>query len=159
LRWQEAVDAYERAIPLDPGAADAYRFEVQARAALGDPEGALRTADRCDANAPTSAACPLARTMIHVDAGDCAALEADARALVLRDPASMGPRWLAEALASEDAPAAAVKSALDSWVALRSPDPQLALQMRLSYAFYVGDFDDTRAAILELEALAAHDAN
>jgi serine/threonine-protein kinase len=158
-RLQEAVAAFERSIPLDPTMAEQYRFEAEAQAGLGDLQGALATADRCDANAPTSAACPSARLQVHVDLGACSALEADARDLMMRDPASGGPRWLAEALASEDAAPEAVRAALDRWNALYPDDAQQVQQMRLSYATWLGDFDDARAAIAALEKLAAADAN
>ena len=129
----------------------------------GDPDGALRDADRCLKISPTAASCIRRRADVFTRRGQCAMAEAEARLNVAAEP--RGPsayEYLANALASRGAPLDSVRDALRKRSEVVD-DPELKreyeIQAAMLLANYTGDFPAREQAIHDLEALRANDAS
>ena len=157
--WAAAAAVYDRAITLDPGQAESYRFKASCQGYLGDEAGALATGDACERACPRSSMCPFSKQPFSEQAGDCAAVEAEGRAIALRDPGGQGYTILAEALASQGRSPDAVREALMLHVA-HMPENLRDLERRrveVALSAWAGDFTTAEKQAIELETFLAGD--
>jgi serine/threonine protein kinase len=170
---RRALELYAEAAGLDPRFALAFGRIAHAlvtgsgwscatpkeeRLCEGHPDQAITTAELCLAVVPGSPACLVARALGHALLGQCAALEEDAKSLVVSTPsAPEGYAYLMTALMSRGAPAPALEELAERHrAAFPEPDrPRVALRDRVRLAIYTGDFAAAERALGDLEATAA----
>jgi len=112
-----SMDAFERAITLDPKFGNAYAHVVEKELYLGRVDAALAAAERCLREVPSATRCSLIRGMHDILTGNCSRVEADARRAIAIDPlSSRAYRYLAAAELAADRPVQSVREALEqSW--------------------------------------------
>jgi serine/threonine-protein kinase len=110
----QSMDAFERAITLDPKFGNAYAHVVEKELYLGHVDAALATAERCLREVPSATRCSLIRGMNDIVTGNCSRVEADARRAIAIDPLSTRAyRYLAAAELAADRPVQSVREALE----------------------------------------------
>jgi serine/threonine-protein kinase len=107
------VAELDRALELDPRFALAWWVKAQRLAYLGEIDAALGALERCLEVSPRANECRENRVWIDQERGECARVEADARAMAAASPDSPAPyHLLAGALAALGRPQEAVREAL-----------------------------------------------
>jgi serine/threonine-protein kinase len=153
----DAIASYERVLTLDPAAADAYETKGRLQAKVGDVDAALATVDACEAAVPSSAACARLRIPLAEQRGDCAAMEAAAREFALKNAEGSAYWVLAQALASQDRPAASVHEALDLYWQKMPPCEPCSLEHEMVFSLWQGDFVSAERFAKKLDAVNAKD--
>ena len=146
---------YDRVLALDPAYAQAWAERARTQMVVDVPAARASLA-ACLAAAPTSTLCLLVRTRIDGQAGDCVAMEADARAVIAAENGSeYGYGRLASALYSNGADRESVHEALRQRVALVGPATQARVRAaaEAQWAAGHGDFVAAEASAQELVRL------
>jgi eukaryotic-like serine/threonine-protein kinase len=153
-RLAQALEAFTRAIEIDPEFALAWASKGGCQAYLGETADALASLDRCLAVSRSSTECLWYRAQIDEQEGACEREEADVRQWIARDPDDwVGYQWLASSLLAQGRSIETVQTALEErWV--RAPPErkariQLVDEIRLDAAF--GAFADAEKKAKELE--------
>ena len=150
----EALALLDRALELDPAFAGAAHLRALAFIALGDPDRALVTADRCLAIPPGAPSCLRRRADVHNSRGECAELALDAKRLVAMEQDGFSNYfYLQAALVGQGAPIEALASLTQK--AESSPlDAAFARRLALDDAprvgGYAGDFVTAERSLLML---------
>jgi serine/threonine-protein kinase len=117
LRWMlggrsDRGPVIDRMLAVDPSDANALAYRVFSLASTEPLEAGI-AADRCVRMHPRADACVFARCVLDSSRGACTELEADARRMVFLAPDDGSAReLLADALAANGAPIAAVRDAM-----------------------------------------------
>ena len=95
------VDAFERALAIEPELGLALVAQAQTLAYLGRFEEALAMTERCLEAVPTSTSCHRDRVWIQQALGDCEAVEVSARRWRAVDPENPHPHWALAGVADQ----------------------------------------------------------
>lgn len=157
-RLAEAVDAFDRAIAIDPGFAQALAAKGGCQAYLGRFAEARATLDRCLEVSGSATECLWYRAQIDEQDGRCADEEALVRRWIGRDPEDYyAYHWLAKALFAQGRPLETVTTALEQkWVRVapgRRAKQELLDRVRLDVA--TGDLASAERRAREVEQALA----
>ncbi|MBX3192602.1 MAG: protein kinase [Labilithrix sp.] len=132
----------ERARTIDPGYADAHQVVARLLHRQGDIAGAQRALEACKAAAPAALDCVFERIKIDLRLGDCASVEASARAAAAAYPNVVWPRvFFASALAGQGATRVLVTEVLQPyWANLAPEQAYISPYQRANIAALFGDF-------------------
>ncbi|WP_394835259.1 protein kinase [Pendulispora rubella] len=151
LALERTIDFARRAIAVDPKYGEAWQQEAGALLRLGRADEAMNALDQCMRVAPGSGECLLDRIRILSARGQCGEAVTSARQWITNVPRSSGAyRHLANALASEGAPAETVETALQHWRNNTHEESRDAL-----YVFHRASLAALRGDFLNLEKLVA----
>jgi serine/threonine-protein kinase len=157
-RLDEALASYDRALAIDPAAAVAVEGSGFVRAYRGDFDGALRSFGECLARAPSASRCLHSRIVVRELAGECRAVEADAKRMIAVAPDSpSGHRALATVAFALGEPLEASRESFRQ-VRARMPAERRANAEHSAealLAFASGDFEAGIARLRALEAAVA----
>ncbi len=157
-RLAEAVAAFDRAIAIDPGFAQAYGAKGGCQAYLGLFADARASLDRCLEASGSATECMWYRAQLDEQEGRCADEEALVRRWIGKDPEDYyAYQWLAKALYAQDKPLETVTTALEQkWVRVvpaRRSKQELLDRVRIDLA--TGDFTSAERRARELEQALA----
>ena len=150
----ESLSALDRALALDRSfvVAAMTRARVELEVA-GDPEAAIRSADRCLELAPAAGRCLGIKAAAHGVLGQCELAERDLRARMALEPREGEQyRELAVVLAARGAPVEALQEALLRAKELSPGDTAAVAAGEILVALYAGDFDVAEAKLTALDA-------
>ena len=157
-RLAEALAAFDRAIAIDPGFAQAYGAKGGCQAYLGRFADARGSLDKCLEVSGSATECMWYRAQLDEQEGRCAAEEALVRRWIGKDPEDYyAYQWLAKALFAQDKPLETVTTALEQkWVRVvpaRRSKQELLDRVRLDIA--IGDFTSAERRAREVEQALA----
>ena len=155
-RPEEGRAALERALALDPQYGLAL-VDLSRTYTVTDPARTGALLDRCLELIPTAGTCMRMRAMRHIERGQCADVEADARRMLVMQPNNHRSfEFLAIALAARGAPVDGVREALARRVDVEPDEAskrRAQSQAAMWTALLVGDFTAAEAAARELDAV------
>ncbi|WP_437531136.1 protein kinase [Sorangium sp. So ce726] len=144
LRFDAAVEAYDRALALDRGHVLAWGLKGESLGMKGDVAAELAAYQACAETAPGATLCLANRVRLLHRQGDCQQVEEHARRWLSIDPkAAPAHRHLALALHARGAPRESVLVALEQgWAAVPEGERRAKeLLDRISLAVLDGDFE------------------
>ncbi|WP_437279178.1 protein kinase [Sorangium sp. So ce375] len=144
LRFDAAIEAYDRALALDRGHVLAWGLKGESLGMKGDVAAELAAYKACAETAPGATLCLANRVRLLHRQGDCAQVEEQARRWLSIDPkAAPAHRHLALALHARGAPRESVLVALEQgWAAVPEGERRgKELLDRSSLAVMDGDFE------------------
>jgi serine/threonine-protein kinase len=153
-----AVEAFDRAIFIDPKFAQAWSAKGGCQAYLGRFDESFKSLDEALRISSTATEAFWYRAQIHEQEGKCEKEEADVRAWLSRDPDDYyAYQWLAKALFAEKHPLETVRTALEQkWARLEAARrPKLEAIDRALLDVVSGDFASAEKRALDLEAQLA----
>ena len=157
-RLTSALEAFNRAIEIDPKFALAWSNKGGCQAYLGDFDGALKSLDRCLAISPQATESLWYRTIIFEQEGACAQQEEDARRWISKDPEdSFAYSALAKALFAQGRSIEAVRATLEQKWARYTPEHRSRTEAldRVYLDIAAGDFDAAEKGALDVERIVA----
>lgn len=156
--WAEAEQLATQVLAQEPAYPDALQVKARARAALGDPGGALRELERCAEMAPLAIGCLRALVNLHAAEGRCEALPPLLRRWSNVDPRAFEPQiLLAGVLAREEKPWQATEEALRQRWSRSSPEerPLREIKDRIRLALHRAQWTEALALLEKLFQLPA----
>jgi serine/threonine-protein kinase len=157
-RIADAIDAFDRAVGIDPGFALALGARGGCLAYLGRFAEARASLDACESASPIATECLWYKAQLDEQEGKCADEESVVRVWIGRDPDDYyAYQWLAKALYGEGRDLATVETALTQKWLRAAPDRRVRLElldrMRLDVA--KGDFASAERHAVEVEKTLA----
>jgi tetratricopeptide (TPR) repeat protein len=155
-----ALDAFSRAIELDPKFAQAWSWKGGCESYLGRFDEAFASLDRAITISPSGTEALWFRIMIEEQQGKCADAEADARRWIARDPEDYyAYQMLAKALFAQGKSRETVMAALEQKWARLAPErrPRLEVDDRIRLDIVSGDFASATRRAMDLEQRVASD--
>jgi serine/threonine-protein kinase len=157
-RLADAVVAFDRAIAIDPGFAEALGAKGGCQAYLGRFAEARATLDRCFEVSGSATECMWYRAQLDEQDGRCADEEALVRKWIGKDPEDYyAYHWLAKALFAQNRPLETVTTALEQkWIRVapaRRSKQELLDRVRIDLA--TGDFTSAERRAREVEQALA----
>jgi tRNA A-37 threonylcarbamoyl transferase component Bud32/tetratricopeptide (TPR) repeat protein len=157
-RIADAIEAFDRAVDIDPGFALALGARGGCLAYLGRFAEARASLDACEKASPIATECLWYKAQIDEQEGKCADEESVVRVWIGRDPDDYyAYQWLAKALYGEGRDLATVETALAQKWLRAAPDRRARLELldRMRLDIAKGDFASAERHASDVETTLA----